>query len=81
MKHPSKMAFFYLHDRNIYSVFSKYFSSQSSWARGELIREPWGGGAVSGNTTEHKRLNETQIREKRKAQRRRNCQTKGNKEK
>ena len=60
--------FFYLHDRNI-CVFSKYFSSQSSWARGELIREPWGGGAVSGNTTEHKRLNETQIKEKRKAQR------------
>ena len=29
--------------------FSKY---QSSWARGELIREPWGGRAVSGNTTE-----------------------------
>ena len=58
--------------RKIYILcVSKYFSSQSSWARGELIREPWGGGAVSGNTTEHKRLNETQIREKRKAQRRR----------
>ena len=34
-------------------VFFDYFPSQSSWARGgELIREPWGGRAVSGNTTE-----------------------------